>query len=70
HQPPEPTRAFLATESEVLSIDELAKQADVSYPTTHREVGRLIKAGLLAEERIGNLRRVRPNTTSPSYEAC
>lgn len=55
---------FLAEESEA-SISALARGAGVSYPTAHREVVRLVEAGILAERRVGQARIVRPNGTSP-----
>jgi DNA-binding transcriptional ArsR family regulator len=35
------------------SIQDLARQADVAYPTAHRELMRLLEAGLVCERRVG-----------------
>lgn len=48
-----------------LSISDLAERSGVSWGSTHREVGRLIEAGLLLERRVGNSRLVKPNPLSP-----
>lgn len=50
---------------EELNIHELAERADLAYGTVHREVRRLIEAGLLSERRVGQARLVRPNPSSP-----
>lgn len=55
---------FLAAESE-LNLNELAERAGLAYGTVHREVGRLLEAGLLSERRVGQARLVRPNPESP-----
>ena len=36
-----------------LSITDLAKRADLAYPTAHREVARLMEAGILSERQVG-----------------
>ena len=48
-----------------LNLRELAQRAGLAYGSVHREVGRLLEAGLLAERRIGQARYVRPNPESP-----
>ena len=48
-----------------LSLPELAERADLAYATAHREVARLIDAGILAERRVGRTRLVRGNDDSP-----
>jgi DNA-binding transcriptional ArsR family regulator len=48
-----------------LNLNELAQRAGLSYGTVHREVRRLLDAGLLVERRVGQARFVRPNTASP-----
>ncbi len=44
--------ALLATRDE-LSLTELAERAGLAYPTVHREVARLIDAGILVERQVG-----------------
>lgn len=51
------------------SIADLADALSVPYATVHREVGQLLSAGLLAENRVGNSRLMGPNRTSPYYPA-
>jgi DNA-binding transcriptional ArsR family regulator len=48
-----------------LNLNELARRAGLAYGTVHREVRRLLEAGLLVERRVGQARLVRPNTESP-----
>jgi len=48
-----------------LSISELADQADLAYPTTHREVARLLEAGILRERSVGRSRLISANEASP-----
>lgn len=55
---------FLSVEGE-LNLNEIAARAGLAYGTVHREVGRLLDAGLLSERRVGQARLVRPNPKSP-----
>ncbi len=55
---------FLSGEDE-LNLNELAARAGLAYGTVHREVLRLLEAGLLTERRVGQARLVRPNPESP-----
>jgi DNA-binding transcriptional ArsR family regulator len=48
-----------------LSLTEVAERADLAYPTAHREVARLIDAGILVERQVGRTRLVRGNPDSP-----
>jgi DNA-binding transcriptional ArsR family regulator len=48
-----------------LNLNELAERAGLAYGTVHREVRRLLDAGLLSERRLGQARFVRPNAESP-----
>lgn len=48
-----------------LNLNELAQRAGLPYGTVHREVRRLLDAGLLSERRVGQARLVRPNPGSP-----
>jgi DNA-binding transcriptional ArsR family regulator len=57
------TALFLPVEHQV-NLAELAEQTGVPYGSVHREVGRLVDAGILTEERLGNARYVRPNQAS------
>jgi DNA-binding transcriptional ArsR family regulator len=50
---------------EELSITDLADRAGLAYPTAHREVGRLVDAGILTERNVGRARLVRANSESP-----
>jgi len=56
--------ALLLTGGE-LSLTELASQADLAYPTAHREVARLLDAGILSERQVGRTRLIRANDESP-----
>ncbi len=48
-----------------LSITDLAERAHLAYPTAHREVARLLSAGILVERVVGRSRLVRANPESP-----
>ena len=48
-----------------LSLTDLAERADLAYPTAHREVARLIDAGILTERQVGRTRLIRGNPDSP-----
>ncbi len=47
------------------TLTEVAKRANLAYPTAHREVGRLLDAGILTEHLIGRARVVSANEASP-----
>lgn len=55
---------FLSGADEV-NLNELAQRAGLAYGTVHREVRRLLDAGLLVERRVGQARYIRPNQASP-----
>ena len=57
------TALFLPVEHQV-NLSELSEQTGVSYGSVHREVARLVDAGILVEERLGKARYVRPNLGS------
>ena len=48
-----------------LSVTDLAKRAGLAYPTVHREVARLVDAGILSERQVGRTRLIRANDESP-----
>ena len=48
-----------------LSLTELAERTDIPYATAHREVARLLDAGILAERTVGRSRLLSANLTSP-----
>ena len=48
-----------------LSITDLAKLASLAYPTAHREVARLVDAGILSERQVGRTRLISANDASP-----
>jgi predicted nucleotidyltransferase len=50
-----------------LRLSDLARDAGVPVGTTHREVERLERAGLIQSARSGRERRVSPNRGSPFY---
>jgi len=57
--------ATLLLGDDELSITDLAARADLAYPTAHREVARLLDAGILTERLVGRIRLLRPNAASP-----
>ncbi len=46
---------------------ELARLTGSAVPTVHHEVERLERAGVVVSERVGNVRRVRPNRNLPYF---
>ena len=48
-----------------LSVTDVAERADLAYPPAHREVARLIDAGILVERRVGRTQLIRGNPDSP-----
>ena len=50
-----------------LSVQDLSSNLEIPYPTVHREIGRLLKSGLITEEKIGNYRYFEPNRISPFF---
>ncbi|GAA1698247.1 hypothetical protein GCM10009808_14660 [Microbacterium sediminicola] len=50
---------------EEISLTDLASRADLAYPTAHREVARLLDAGILVERLVGRTRMLRANDSSP-----
>jgi DNA-binding transcriptional ArsR family regulator len=57
--------AALLLGDDELSLTDVARRADVAYPTAHREVARLLEAGILAERQVGRTRLIRANQDSP-----
>lgn len=49
------------------TIADLAAMTGTSYASTHREVLRLLRAGLLVEDRVGRHHQLSADTTSPAY---
>ncbi|MFN3866099.1 MAG: hypothetical protein ACK4MD_05220 [Demequina sp.] len=47
-----------------MRITDVAARYNLAYPTAHREVGRLLEAGILRERHIGRTRIVRANLDS------
>jgi hypothetical protein len=50
-----------------LNIHELADRAGLAYSTAHREVQKLLAAGILAERQSGQARVIRPDDESPFF---
>jgi predicted nucleotidyltransferase len=48
-------------------VNELMRLTGLGSASVQREVGRLFDAGLLTDERIGNVRRVQANPSSPVF---
>jgi predicted transcriptional regulator len=59
-----------STTAEVLSVTDLAKRAGLAYPTAHREVARLVDAGIPSEREVGRTRLIRANGESPLVDPC
>jgi DNA-binding transcriptional ArsR family regulator len=48
-----------------VSLTQLAERAGLAYPTAHREVNRLLDAGILTEHLVGRTRVIGANEASP-----
>lgn len=59
--------ALLLTDDE-LTLSQLAERAATPYATAHREVARLIDAGILTERTVGRARLIGGNPDSPLVE--
>lgn len=59
---------FLEAPEEGLSLKALAEASGVALSQTHRELRRLEEVGIVSSRRVGNVRLVRPEPTSPFYE--
>ena len=51
-----------------LSVTDLADRAGLAYPTAHREVARLVDAGILSERKVGRTRLIRRQRRKPAGE--
>ena len=49
-----------------LTIAALAQTVQAPESTVHREVGRLVKTGVLTSRRVGRARLIEPNTDNPA----
>src|SRR3954464_12558075 len=57
--------ATLLLTGDELSVSDLAERSGMAYPTVHREVARLLEAGILTERKVGGTRLIRANGESP-----
>lgn len=57
--------SVLLLSPEELSLADLAARANVAYPTAHREVARLLDAGIVVERHAGRTRLISANPASP-----
>ena len=57
--------ACLALSPTPLSLTELAEAADVAEGNAHREIGRLMDAGIVDDSRVGRTRQLTLSSTSP-----
>lgn len=57
--------AALVLTGDELSISELSDRAELAYATTHREVLRLVDAGILVSRTVGRTRLISANRDSP-----
>lgn len=58
--------AFFLSEKR-FSAQDLSTNLEIPYPTVHREIARLLKSGLIIEQKVGNYRYFEPNRVSPFY---
>jgi len=50
-----------------LSLTDIAERTGAPYASVHREIQRAEQAGLVASRKLGNVRLVRADTSSPYY---
>lgn len=60
--------AVLGSPDDELSVAELGRMTGAPYPSVHREVERAERAGIVSSRRVGNVRLIRANVTSPYFE--
>ncbi len=61
--------ARVILQPDTLTVTDLAKQVQAPVPTVHREVARLVAAGLLLTRRAGRSRLVSANEENPAMPA-
>ena len=52
-----------------LGLTKISERAGVPYPSTHREIERAEKAGLVTSRKVGRTRVIRANTKSPYFDS-
>jgi len=57
---------FFSTEK--VSIFDLSERLEIPYPSIHREISRLIKAGIVEQRKVGNTSLLSANQHSPYYK--
>lgn len=60
--------AILGAPDDEFSVAGLGRLTGAAYPSVHREVERAERAGIVQSRRLGNVRLVRANTSSPYFE--
>lgn len=60
--------AVLGSPDDEFSVADLGRLTGAAYPSVHREVERAERAGILQSRRVGNVRLVRANRSSPYFE--
>ena len=59
--------SVLLLDTEERSLTDVAEHADLAYPTAHREISRLLQAGILSERQVGRTRLISANANSPLF---
>lgn len=60
-------RLLIGGGEEWRSLTDLARSVDLAVSSVQREVERLTRSGLVESRRVGNVRQVRANRTSPFF---
>jgi DNA-binding transcriptional ArsR family regulator len=58
---------LLGDPDQELSLTDIARLVDVPHPSVHREIERAERAGLVTSRKVGNIRLVRANVSSPYF---
>ncbi len=58
---------IFGTPARAFHVNELMRLTGLGSASVQREIGRLFDAGLVTDERIGNVRRVQANPSSPVF---
>jgi len=58
---------ILLNPSQAFTISQIARSTGLAYASTHREIQRLIRAGVLHEQRVGRATQVTAATESPAF---
>jgi DNA-binding transcriptional ArsR family regulator len=60
--------SLVLLEEDHISVTDAALRSGIAYPTAHREIARLLEAGIFTQRQIGRTRLISANQDSPLVE--